>query len=55
MGIFSDLSSALVLLIATLWALAFIAYLGGAPGEFVVAAFLGGLVTGSLQLWVTNK
>jgi hypothetical protein len=54
MGIYPNLFSALLLLVGSLWALAFFAYMGGAPGEFVIAAFLGGLVAGGLQLWVAQ-
>jgi hypothetical protein len=50
----SSLSIALWL-VGTLWIVGFIAYLGGAPGELVIATLVAGLIAGCLELRAANR
>ncbi len=42
-------------LVGSLWIVGFIAYLGDAPGELVIAALVVGLVAGGVELWAANR
>jgi hypothetical protein len=42
-------------LVGSLWIVGFIAYLGDAPGELVIATLLAGLVAGGIELRAANR
>jgi hypothetical protein len=42
-------------LVGSLWVVGFVAYLGDAPGELVIATLVAGLVAGGLELWAANR
>jgi hypothetical protein len=42
-------------LVGSLWIVGFIAYLGDAPGELVIATFIAGLITACLELRAANR
>jgi hypothetical protein len=50
----SSLSIALWLT-GSLWIVGFIAYLGDAPGEFVIATLIAGLIAGAFELRAANR
>jgi hypothetical protein len=42
-------------LVGSLWIVGFIAYLGDAPGELVIATLIAGLIAGGLELYAANR
>ena len=50
----SSLSIALWL-VGTLWIVGLVAYLGGAPGELVIATLVAGLIAGCLELRAAHR
>jgi hypothetical protein len=41
--------------VGALWVVGFIAYLGDAPGELVIATLVVGLIAGGLELRAANR
>jgi hypothetical protein len=52
---FPDSFSIALWLVGSLWIVGFIAYLGDAPGELVIATLLAGLVAGGIELRAANR